>query len=77
MQTQLADFIKDTPEGREAEEILRACVRSYGDSDGPNREHHNHAPKCLLHFDLPRATGCSVRAAGCALVPETSPMHPS
>ena len=26
MQTQLADFIKDTPEGREAEAILRACV---------------------------------------------------
>src|SRR5574338_20284 len=26
MQTQLADFIRDTPEGREAEEILRACV---------------------------------------------------
>lgn len=26
MQTQLAEFIKDTPEGREAEEILRKCV---------------------------------------------------
>ncbi len=26
MQTQLADFIKDTPEGREADAILRACV---------------------------------------------------
>lgn len=26
MQTALADFIKDTPEGREADEILRACV---------------------------------------------------
>jgi glycolate oxidase iron-sulfur subunit len=26
MQTQLADFIKDTPEGREAEAILRNCV---------------------------------------------------
>jgi glycolate dehydrogenase iron-sulfur subunit len=26
MQTQLADFIKDTPEGREAEDILRKCV---------------------------------------------------
>jgi glycolate oxidase iron-sulfur subunit len=26
MQTNLADFIKDTPEGREAEAILRACV---------------------------------------------------
>ncbi|NMG16759.1 glycolate oxidase subunit GlcF [Aromatoleum bremense] len=26
MQTQLADFIKDTPEGREAEAILRSCV---------------------------------------------------
>ena len=26
MQTNLADFIKDTPEGREAEEILRTCV---------------------------------------------------
>ena len=26
MQTQLADFIKDTPDGREAEEILRKCV---------------------------------------------------
>jgi glycolate oxidase iron-sulfur subunit len=26
MQTQLADFIKDTPEGREADEILRKCV---------------------------------------------------
>ncbi len=26
MQTQLADFIKDTPEGREADEILRNCV---------------------------------------------------
>lgn len=26
MQTQLADFIKDTPEGKEAEEILRSCV---------------------------------------------------
>jgi len=26
MQTQLADFIKDTPQGREAEAILRACV---------------------------------------------------
>ncbi|HEX8873757.1 MAG TPA: glycolate oxidase subunit GlcF [Nitrosospira sp.] len=26
MQTNLADFIKDTPEGQEAEEILRACV---------------------------------------------------
>jgi len=26
MQTNLADFIKDTPEGREAESILRACV---------------------------------------------------
>ena len=26
MQTQLADFIKDTPEGREAEAILRTCV---------------------------------------------------
>src|SRR5512137_1504326 len=26
MQTALADFIKDTPEGREAESILRACV---------------------------------------------------
>jgi glycolate oxidase iron-sulfur subunit len=26
MQTQLADFIRDTPEGREAEEILRKCV---------------------------------------------------
>src|SRR5436190_970313 len=26
MQTQLADFIRDTPEGREAEAILRKCV---------------------------------------------------
>ncbi len=26
METHLADFIKDTPEGREAESILRACV---------------------------------------------------
>lgn len=26
MQTQLADFIKDTPEGREADRILRSCV---------------------------------------------------
>ena len=26
MQTNLADFIKDTPEGREADSILRACV---------------------------------------------------
>src|SRR5512134_2130572 len=26
MQTSLADFIKDTPEGREADAILRACV---------------------------------------------------
>ncbi len=26
MQTNLADFIKDTPDGREAERILRACV---------------------------------------------------
>ncbi|MCB1716740.1 MAG: glycolate oxidase subunit GlcF [Candidatus Competibacteraceae bacterium] len=26
MQTQLADFIKDTPDGQEAESILRACV---------------------------------------------------
>jgi glycolate oxidase iron-sulfur subunit len=26
MQTRLADFIKDTPEGREAEDILRKCV---------------------------------------------------
>ncbi len=26
MQTQLADFIKNTPEGREADEILRKCV---------------------------------------------------
>ena len=26
MQTQLADFIKDTPEGREADAILRKCV---------------------------------------------------
>jgi glycolate oxidase iron-sulfur subunit len=26
MQTRLADFIRDTPEGREAEEILRKCV---------------------------------------------------
>ncbi len=26
MQTQLADFIKDTPEGREADSILRKCV---------------------------------------------------
>src|SRR3982751_5926962 len=26
MQTNLADFIKDTPEGREADAILRACV---------------------------------------------------
>lgn len=26
MQTQLADFIKDTPQGREAESILRKCV---------------------------------------------------
>ena len=26
MQTHLADFIRDTPEGREAEEILRKCV---------------------------------------------------
>ncbi len=26
MQTQLADFIRDTPEGREADEILRTCV---------------------------------------------------
>jgi len=26
MQTQLADFIKNTPEGREAEDILRKCV---------------------------------------------------
>ena len=26
MQTELADFIKDTPEGREAEAILRKCV---------------------------------------------------
>ena len=26
MQTQLADFIKNTPQGREAEAILRACV---------------------------------------------------
>ncbi|MCW5626839.1 MAG: glycolate oxidase subunit GlcF, partial [Burkholderiales bacterium] len=26
METHLADFIKDTPEGREAEEILRRCV---------------------------------------------------
>ena len=26
MQTNLADFIKDTPQGREAERILRACV---------------------------------------------------
>src|SRR5690606_3271087 len=26
MQTQLADFIRDTPEGREADSILRSCV---------------------------------------------------
>ena len=26
MQTALADFIKDTPDGREADEILRSCV---------------------------------------------------
>ncbi len=26
MRTALADFIRDTPEGREAQEILRACV---------------------------------------------------
>src|SRR6185369_9230176 len=26
MQTRLADFIKDTPEGREAEDILKKCV---------------------------------------------------
>lgn len=26
MQTNLADFIKDTPEGREADAILRSCV---------------------------------------------------
>ena len=26
MQTALADFIRDTPEGREADQILRACV---------------------------------------------------
>ena len=26
MQTQLADFIRDTPEGREADAILRKCV---------------------------------------------------
>ena len=26
MQTNLADFIRDTPEGREAEDILRKCV---------------------------------------------------
>ena len=26
MQTNLADFIKDTPEGKEADSILRACV---------------------------------------------------
>src|SRR5574341_1438681 len=26
MQTQLADFVRDTPEGREAETILRKCV---------------------------------------------------
>ena len=26
MQTALADFIRDTPDGREADEILRACV---------------------------------------------------
>src|SRR5688572_17296585 len=26
MQTQLADFVRDTPEGREAEAILRKCV---------------------------------------------------
>ena len=26
MQTALADFIKDTPAGREAESILRKCV---------------------------------------------------
>src|SRR5438067_604176 len=26
MQTELADFIRDTPEGREAEDILRKCV---------------------------------------------------
>ena len=26
MQTNLADFIKDTPEGQEADAILRSCV---------------------------------------------------
>ena len=26
MQTQLADFIKHSPDGREADEILRSCV---------------------------------------------------
>jgi glycolate oxidase iron-sulfur subunit len=26
MQTELADFIRDTPQGREAESILRKCV---------------------------------------------------
>jgi glycolate oxidase iron-sulfur subunit len=26
MQTALADFIRDTPEGREADAILRSCV---------------------------------------------------
>ena len=26
MQTQLADFIRDTPEGQEADAILRKCV---------------------------------------------------
>src|SRR3982750_1106054 len=26
MQTQLADFIRDTPDGKEADAILRACV---------------------------------------------------
>ena len=26
MQTELADFIRDTPEGREADAILRKCV---------------------------------------------------
>ena len=26
METHLADWIKDTPQGKEAEEILRTCV---------------------------------------------------
>ena len=59
MQTNLADFIKDAPEGREADAILRTCVHcGFCTATCPTYQ--------LLGDELDGPRGASTRSSRCS-----------